>query len=241
MKRIHLLPLAAGLLFGAQGICADYSKETVPAKTAAQQPQIAATDLIGKRVTNAQDENLGKVQDVIINLEQRTAPCVVVASGGLLGANRSRIAVPFDALQCSADGSHLLISATKEQFQAASPTATGEWAPVAHLEWASKVDGFYGQPKAIMARDGGRDDSSRSFVRDPLPKGAEVLMTAQDGVLCERICESVDEVVHIRVNNGVTHLYGQVPDEEARQKLEAKVRSVPGVRSVQSHLKVKTP
>ena len=134
------------------------------------------------------------------------------------------------------------MSATKEQLQTASKTATGAWTPVANSEWARRVDGFYGQPAPNdrFARDSFRDDASRTFVRDPQPKGAELLMTPQDAALCEKICENV-ETVHVRVQNGVTHIYGQVENEEARKNLEAKVRAVPGVNVVESHVKVRNP
>lgn len=227
--------MAAALMFGVQGVRAEHEKDASSQKS--------ASEIIGKKVTNAQDEDLGKVQDIIVNVGAGTAPYAVIAHGGVLGANRSKIAVPLSSLQCSADGKNVMISATKEQLQAASKTATGSWGPVAETEWARRVDAFYGQPTTMReraARESVRDvNDTRTFVRDPAPKGAEALMTPQDGVLCEKICEAVD-VVHVRVQNGVTHIYGTVDSDSARKKLESKVRSVPGVNTVESHLKVKS-
>jgi sporulation protein YlmC with PRC-barrel domain len=237
MNRLTVYLLAAGLMLGAQSARADHEKELKD-----QSSHRSANEIIGKKVTNAQDEDLGKVQDIIINVDAGTAPYAVIATGGVLGANRSKIAVPLSSLRCSADGKELVMSATKEELRAASKTATGAWAPVANSEWARRVDGFYGQPapRDRFARDSFRDDGSRTYVRDPQPKGAELLMTPQDAALCEKICENV-ETVHVRVQNGVTHIYGQVENEEARKNLEAKVRAVPGVNAVESHLKVKNP
>src|SRR6186713_3152942 len=73
MKRFILLPLAASLMLGAQGICAEYDKDTKNLKdTGTLQSQKAASDIIGKKVTNAQDEDLGKVQDIIVNVQNST-------------------------------------------------------------------------------------------------------------------------------------------------------------------------
>jgi sporulation protein YlmC with PRC-barrel domain len=239
MNRLTISLLAATLVLGVQGTRADHEKDLRTTSSSLK----SANDIIGKKVTNAQDEDLGKVQDVIINVENGTAPYAIIAHGGVFGANRSKIAVPLSSLQCAADGKNLVMSATKEQLQTASKTATGAWAPVAECEWARSVDGFYGQPTASgrLARDTTEARDGRTFVRDPAPKGAELLMTPQDRVLCEKICESVDDVMHVRVQNGVTHLYGQVESEEARKNLEAKIRAVPGVNTVESHLKVKNP
>src|SRR5262245_12248806 len=90
MKRFILLPIAASLMLGAQGIGAEYDKDTKSLKTTGTfQPQREASDIIRKKVTNAQDEDLGKVQDLIINVENGTAPYAIIGMGGVLGANRT--------------------------------------------------------------------------------------------------------------------------------------------------------
>jgi sporulation protein YlmC with PRC-barrel domain len=237
MNRLTVSLLAAGLMFGVQSTRADSEKEMKDRSF-----NKSANEIIGKKVTNAQDQDLGKVQDIIVNVDAGTAPYAIIATGGVLGANRAKVAVPLSSLRCSADGKEFVMSATKEQLQSASRTATGAWAPVAGSDWARRVDAFYGQPapRDRFARDSFREDDSRTYARDPQPKGAELLMTPQDAALCEKICDNV-ETVHVRVQNGVTHLYGQVENEEARKNLEAKVRAVPGVNAVESHLKVKNP
>ncbi|MBI3867246.1 MAG: PRC-barrel domain-containing protein [Verrucomicrobia bacterium] len=237
MDRITISLLAATLMFGVQGARADHETETK-----ARNSHKSANEIIGTKVTNAQNEDVGKVLDLIVNIDAGTSPYAIISTGGVLGVNRSRIAVPLSSLRCSADGKELVLSATKEELRAASKSATGAWAPVANSQWARRVDGFYGQPKQRdrFARDTVREDDARTYVRDPLPKGGELLITPQDAALCESICEKV-EAVHVRVQNGVTHIYGQVENEEDRKNLEAKVRAVPGVNAVESHVKIKNP
>lgn len=240
MNRLNISLMAFVLVLGMQAARAEHEKEIKELKG----PERSASDIIGKKVVNAQNEDLGKVHDIIVNVERGTAPYAVIASGGAFTGNRSKIAVPLSSLQCSADGKNLTMSATREQLQAAHKTASGAWAPAAESEWSRKVDGFYGEPTTAPRERYARDqttrssDDSRTFVRDPAPKGAELLMTPQDQALCEKICEST-EVVHVRVQNGVTHIYGTVESEEARRNLETKVRSVPGVNTVESHLRVR--
>ena len=237
MNRLTVSLLTAGLVLGMQSTRADHEKEMKERSS-----NKSANEIIGRKVTNAQNEDLGKVQDIIINVDAGTAPYAVIATGGVFGANRSKVAVPLSSLRCSADGKEVVMTATKEQLQSASKTATGAWIQVAESDWARRVDAFYGQPapRDRFARDSFRGDDSRTYVRDPQPKGAELLMTPQDAALSEKICESVD-VTYVRVQDGVTHIYGQVENEEARKNLEAKVRAVPGVNAVESHLKVKNP
>jgi sporulation protein YlmC with PRC-barrel domain len=250
MQRKHLTTVLVltTMTFALQSARAEHEKDHYSTN------QLSATDFIGKKVKGAQDEDLGKVQDLILNLDSDnvTVPYIIIAHGGILGAGRTKTVVPMSSLSCSSDGKSLVLSATKEQLQAASKTASGEWSPMASASWAKSVDGFYGQPydrsrdRADYSRDRlsreGRQDSTdtRSFVREPAPKGAELLIQPADKALCERICEAT-ETVRIQVENGVTHLYGQLPTEAARESIEAKVRAVPGVQKVESHLTVKNP
>ena len=210
--------------------------------------QCSADEIIGTKVKNLQDEDLGKVQDLIISFQSGTVPYAIISHGGVLGAGRTKTAVPLDSLHYSADGKAYILAATKEQLRAATKTSENGWANAADAEWARNVDGFYGNAAAGPSRfDRDReltkspnDRSDRTYVRDPSPKGAEVLATPADAALCEKICDSVD-FVHVRVENGVTHIYGRVDDEETRKNIESKVRAVPGVNKVESHLRVKSP
>lgn len=229
--------VVAALVMGLQTTRAEHEKDAKELRNSGK----SATELIGKKVVNSQDETLGKVHDIIINVNAGTAPYAVIAQGGTFTPGRNKVAVPLSSLHCSADGKTVTLAATKEQLQSAAKTMTGEWATVADAEWTRDVDAFYGQPmRDRYARDtyNSETNNTRTFVRDPSPKGAELLMTPQDSALCEKICENVD-VVHIRVQNGVTHIYGTVETDDARKNLESKVRSVQGVNTVESHLRVK--
>jgi sporulation protein YlmC with PRC-barrel domain len=227
--------VAVALVAGSQNLRADHLGKPHSEKS--------ANNIIGQKVTNDQNEDLGKVQDLIINVESGQAPYAIIATGGL--TKRTKVAVPLSSLHCSTDGKSMVISATKEQLQAASKTPSGAWTAAADSDWAKKVDGYYGQPMAERSfRDRIGDafrnttNDARTYVRDPAPKGAELLMTPQDSALCQKIAEKTD-VCNIQVQNGVAHLYGQVENEEARQKLENQVRSVEGVTKVESHLRIK--
>ena len=291
-----------------------------PGKTGYAAAGRSANELIGKKVVNAQDETLGKVHDIILDLESGTASYAVITHGSAF--TRNRVAVPLSALHWTDDGKAVQLSATRDQLQSATKSNTGAWSSVADAEWAKNVDGFYGTPgtngtyhssastynsstpststadsqvgnnannqtpvvansdfrsndsrtdatsrtpgsdtRSIEARNADRNktdirngdtrsndlrtgedrnNDTRRFVRDPAPKGGELLMTPEDAVLCEKISENLD-VVNVRVQNGVTHLYGKVASDEERQRIETKVRGVQGVNTVESHLRVKNP
>jgi sporulation protein YlmC with PRC-barrel domain len=208
----------------------------------ARTDQIKASELIGKDVRNVQDEHLGKIQDLIVNCTSDYVPFAIISHGGTLGVGRLKTAVPMDTLKRSADGKSFILAATKEQLHAASKVASGPWAPVADTEWAKSVDGFYGQP--TFARDRVERDNvdgtteKRLYVRDPAPKGAEMLMTPADSVLCEKVCAAIDNV-QVSVQKGVVKLSGTVENEAAKQSVETRVKNVTGVQRVENNLRTK--
>lgn len=236
MRHNHLLAASAviaGLAFASLSAQADPEKSMT-------RKQFSANEIIGKKVMNNQNEDLGKVHDLILNFDSGNVPYAVISSGF---AGRSKVAVPLDSLQCSADEKSFTLNATKEEFKAASKTPPDRWVIVERAEWTKGIDGYYGQPSPDRERYDrqrlGEPGDTRVFTRDPASvKGAERLIQPADRALCEKVCDAIDNV-QVDVDNGVAHLYGTVDSDDSRQRIESKVRAVAGVQRVESHLKVK--
>jgi sporulation protein YlmC with PRC-barrel domain len=236
--------VVAGLTLGLSARADDDDKDSKTHRLSSSS-ECTASDIIGKKVKNAQDEDLGKVQDIVVNLDSGRAPYAIIAHGGTFGAGRTKTAVPLSSLRTSPDDKALMLSATKEQLVAASRTPSGAWSSAQNAEWARSVDGYYGEPHDYPAgqsdRQPIRDGSeTREFVRDRNTQGAgaEQLMQPADAALYQRVSESIDSV-QVRVENGLVKLNGQVASEAERKEIETKVRALPGVQRVESNLRVR--
>jgi sporulation protein YlmC with PRC-barrel domain len=86
-------------------------------ETAAQ--RTSAEQLIGKRVVGANNEDIGKVKDVILEPKTGKARQLVVASGGFLGIGEKLIAVDYNDASLPAGASKVSIpDLSRAQVQA---------------------------------------------------------------------------------------------------------------------------
>lgn len=73
------------------------------------------SDLMDKDVRNAQDEELGQVQNLLVSEDGRVTHAVVGA-GGVLGVGQEMYAVPWDRLQFSPDQEHVVLNVEQDQM-----------------------------------------------------------------------------------------------------------------------------
>lgn len=73
------------------------------------------SDLMDKDVRNAQDEELGQVQNLLVSEDGRVTHAVVGA-GGVLGVGQDMYAVPWDRLQFAPDQEHVVLNIEQDQL-----------------------------------------------------------------------------------------------------------------------------
>lgn len=77
-------------------MCMGIVEETQVAKNMTFLP---ATEIKGSRVVNVKEENLGKIEEVMIDSEQGRIAYVVLSFGGLLGIGSKLFAIPWESLE----------------------------------------------------------------------------------------------------------------------------------------------
>lgn len=249
------------------------SHETYSSKDAAKEAQLAAvtaagsnmkaSSIIGMQVRNDSGERLGKVQDIIVNLESHSAPFAIVEFGGTLGIGATHVAVPLSDFKWSSDPKQLLLMATKDEFQSASSAPTDGWMVVSGEEWTRSVDKFYGQPSTTDKPRYERQETTgiiqgREPVRTPTEaKSANELLNPTPGTVPEEknLARPTDDDLTAKVNglvrqdvgqdadniqvsiqNGVVTLKGKVASATQKQALETKIKALPGVTRIEDNL-----
>lgn len=75
-----------------------------------------ASELTGRDVKNSLGETIGSVDDLIVDREK--VLFAILQIGGFLGIGGFLVAIPYDSLEISADGSTIVLSAgSKEDLQ----------------------------------------------------------------------------------------------------------------------------
>jgi hypothetical protein len=90
--------------------------EYVPAQA---EGQWLASNFIGETVRGTNDENIGEINDILVD-KDGSVVAAVIGVGGFLGIGEKDVAVPFKALQISNERDQVItIAATKDQLKAA--------------------------------------------------------------------------------------------------------------------------
>jgi sporulation protein YlmC with PRC-barrel domain len=104
---------------------------------------VAAAALGGEPVINAVGEELGRIQDLLIDLLKGRIAYAVVELTGVEGMNDKLLAVPWVALTLDADNGRVILNIDKRRLKHAPCFDPNCWPTHARSEWAEEIHRFY--------------------------------------------------------------------------------------------------
>lgn len=102
-----------------------------------------AATLEGNDVRNFQDEKLGEIQAIMLDVPSGRVAYAVLSFGGFLGVGEKLFAVPWRALVLNADQKCFMLNATKERLKDAPGFDKAHWPVMADPTWATAVHDYY--------------------------------------------------------------------------------------------------
>src|SRR5678815_4919577 len=108
-----------------------------------------ASDVIGMTVKNYQDEKLGKVDDLAVDVESGRVIQVILSTGGFIGIGDTLTAVPPGALHHDVANKVLHLDAGKEKLKSAPKFEMSKWADYSDSDHLSEVYRHYGEEPAF--------------------------------------------------------------------------------------------
>lgn len=104
---------------------------------------LSSSSLSGTKVRNAQGEDLGNIEDLMINTMTGEVDYAVVSFGGFLGVGDKLFAVPLQAFKVDTDEEELVLHETKERLENAPGFDKDNWPNHADQTWRTSVRSYY--------------------------------------------------------------------------------------------------
>jgi len=105
---------------------------------------LAASTLEGDTVRNSAGDDLGTVDEIMIDIPTGRVAYAVVSFGGFLRMGNKLFAVPWSALSVDEDDKCLILDVDKRTLETAPGFDKDNWPDMADSRWATEVYSHYG-------------------------------------------------------------------------------------------------
>jgi sporulation protein YlmC with PRC-barrel domain len=100
--------------------------------------------LIGEDVYNHKHEDLGDIEEIMLEMDSGKVAYAVLSFGGLLGVGEKLFAVPWSALKLDTENKRFILNVDKERLETAPGFAKDNWPDMTDLSWQNTIHSFYG-------------------------------------------------------------------------------------------------
>ncbi|TVS15470.1 MAG: PRC-barrel domain containing protein [Gammaproteobacteria bacterium] len=104
---------------------------------------LSAATIAGDEVCNMQDEKLGTIQDIMLDLQTGKIRYAVLSSGGFLGMGDRLFAVPWSEFKQDKENKRFLLDVNTERLKQAPGFDKDNWPNMADAGWNTAVESYY--------------------------------------------------------------------------------------------------
>ena len=105
---------------------------------------MGAPTLSGNKVRNSQGEDLGKIEEFMIDLRTGCIAYAVLSFGGFLGLGDKLFAIPLQALALDEDQKCFILNVDKDKLKNAQGFDKNHWPDFADQTWGTAIHDYYG-------------------------------------------------------------------------------------------------
>lgn len=110
-----------------------------------QRHVLSASTLIGDTVSNPAGEDLGKIEELMIDLDHNRIAYAVLSFGGFMGLGDKFFALPMTSLALDADNHRFILDVSRQTLEDAPGFDKDNWPDVADRSWGESIHAYYGQ------------------------------------------------------------------------------------------------
>ncbi|HET8866424.1 MAG TPA: PRC-barrel domain-containing protein [Gracilimonas sp.] len=105
---------------------------------------LSSSTITGQNVHNLNDENIGEIKDLMIDLNNAEIAYAVLSFGGFMGIGNKLFAIPMEALQFSDNDDTIRLDVNKEKLEHAPSFDKDNWPMTADNQFMDSVYSHYG-------------------------------------------------------------------------------------------------
>ncbi len=122
-----------------RGAVTEVREEVVP-----EWKVLSASTIKGDKVRNPQGEDLGKIEELMFDVDTGCIAYAVLSFGGFLGIGDKYFAVPWEALRIAPHEHMFILDVPKERLENAPGFGKDSWPKASNREWLTSVYSYYG-------------------------------------------------------------------------------------------------
>lgn len=166
-----MVALGAAFLFAAP-LKAQNAADKPSAGTQGDQARVEAardfrsSQIIGLAVRNKANENIGKIDDLVIDMKTGDVRYAALSFGGFVGIGSKLFAVPLEAMTFKSgdpnkvNDRYFVFDVTKEHLDKAPGFDSSHWPDVANKEWSASIDKHYNVNRPTQSATVGNKDTT---------------------------------------------------------------------------------
>ncbi|MGB4862349.1 MAG: PRC-barrel domain-containing protein [Tepidiformaceae bacterium] len=105
---------------------------------------LSASTLSGDSIVNASGEDVGKLEDIMLDLDHGKVAYAVLSVGGFMGMGDKLFALPWESLQVDTANKRLICNVPKEKFEASDGFDKSNWPNLADPSFRDRTYSQYG-------------------------------------------------------------------------------------------------
>jgi len=104
---------------------------------------LSATSLEGNKVVNHLGEDIGKIEDLMIDTNKGRVDYAVLSFGGIMGIGDKLFAVPMERIRVDTEKECCVFNVKKERLENAPGFDKDDWPNTADAKWRSTIADYY--------------------------------------------------------------------------------------------------
>ena len=105
---------------------------------------MGANTLIGNDVYNHDEQDIGDIKEIMLDVATGNIAYAVLSFGSFLGFGEKLFAVPWSALKLDTENKRFTLNISKERLQNAPGFNKDSWPNLADKTWADDIHSYYG-------------------------------------------------------------------------------------------------